>query len=118
MFTTPAGRPLHGKTVLRSFRHVLARAGLPPMRFHDLRHACAGLLLAQGVSARVIMETLGHSTISTTMNIYAHVLPQLQQEAAARMDALLTDTDTDADADDCGDADDGADTDDRTAADE
>ncbi len=59
------------------------------MRFHDLRHAAATRMLAQGVSPRVVMETLGHSQIGTTMNVYAHVLPQMQREAADLMDALL-----------------------------
>jgi integrase len=68
---------------------LLAGAGMRRQRFHDLRHSCATFLLAQGVSDRVVMETLGHSTISTTMNIYAHVLEAAKHEAAARMDALL-----------------------------
>jgi len=59
------------------------------MRFHDLRHSSASLMLAQGVPMRVVMETLGHSTIVLTMNTYAHVLPALQREAAERMDAVL-----------------------------
>jgi integrase len=59
------------------------------VRVHDPRHTCASLLLAQGVEPRVIMETLGHSQIGTTMNIYAHVLPILQRQAADRMDDAL-----------------------------
>jgi integrase len=59
------------------------------MRIHDLRHSCATLLLAQGVDPRTIMQTLGHSQVSLTLNTYAHVLPSLQREAAAKMDALL-----------------------------
>lgn len=64
--------------------------GLPRMRFHDLRHTCATLLLAQGVHARVVMEILGHSQISITMNLYSHVIPAMQQEVAARLDEILT----------------------------
>ncbi len=63
---------------------------MPHQRFHDLRHACASLLLAQGVSPRVVMETLGHPQISLAMNVYSHVIPALQRDAADRMDALLT----------------------------
>lgn len=59
------------------------------MRLHDLRHSCATLLLAQGVNPRVVMETLGHSQVSLTLNTYSHVLPALQHEAAARMDAVF-----------------------------
>lgn len=89
VFTTTIGTPLDSRNVTTGFQRVLAREGLPRQRFHDLRHACATLLLAQGVDPRTIMETLGHSTIGMTMNVYAHVLPALQRDAADRMDALL-----------------------------
>ena len=59
------------------------------MRLHDLRHACATLLIAQGVHPRVVMEILGHSQISLTMNTYGHVTYALQRDAAAQVDALL-----------------------------
>jgi integrase len=59
------------------------------MRFHELRHTCASLLLAQGVEPRVIMELLGHSMIGTTLDVYAHVMPALKREAADKMDAVL-----------------------------
>lgn len=71
-------------------RHaLLAEANLPRIRFHDLRHTAATLLLAQGVSPRTIMETLGHSQISLTMDTYSHALPSLQREAAERMNLVL-----------------------------
>ncbi len=56
---------------------------------HTLRHTCASLLLAQGVHPRIVMETLGHSGISITMDVYAHVMPEQQREAAQRMHAAL-----------------------------
>jgi integrase len=59
------------------------------VRFHDLRHTAATLLLAQGVDPRTIMETLGHSQISLTMNTYSHVVPALQKDAALKMDEIL-----------------------------
>ena len=59
------------------------------MRYHDLRHGAASLMAAQGLPARVAMETLGHAQISTTMNIYALVAPELGREAADRMAAAL-----------------------------
>jgi integrase len=90
VFSTTLGTPLDGISVTRRFQRILAAAGLPHQRFHDLRHACASLLLAQGVPARVVMETLGHSEISLTLNTYSHVLPSLGREAAARMDEVLT----------------------------
>ena len=63
--------------------------GITKHRFHDLRHTCATLLLAQGVPLRVVMETLGHSQMSTTADIYAHVLPVLMADAADRMNTAL-----------------------------
>jgi len=80
---------MDGSRVSKQFRTALAKAGLPHKRFHDLRHTAASLLLAQGVHPRVVMETLGHSQISVTMNKYSHVLPVLQRDAANKMDAIL-----------------------------
>jgi integrase len=91
VFTTTIGTPLDARNVSRAFTNLLDRAGLPRIRFHDLRHSAATLMLAQGVDARTIMETLGHSQIGITMNTYAHVLPSMQREAADRMDAVLGD---------------------------
>lgn len=89
VFVTTLGTPLDGITITRRFQRLLATAGLPRQRFHDLRHACASLLLAQGVPARVVMEILGHSEISLTLNTYSHVMPSVGREAADRMDQLL-----------------------------
>jgi integrase len=60
------------------------------MRFHDLRHAYATLSLAAGVPLRVVQESLGHTSIATTAAVYAHVLPQLQRDAAQRLDEMLS----------------------------
>jgi integrase len=90
IFTTPIGTGLDGPNVTKSFQRLLIRAGLAHRRFHDLRHSCASLLLAQNVAPRVVMEVLGHSQISLTMNTYSHVLPELKREAAAQMEILLS----------------------------
>ncbi|MCY4602514.1 MAG: site-specific integrase [Acidobacteria bacterium] len=90
VFTTTIGTPLGTQSLHRSFKAILRNAGLPDIRYHDLRHTAATLLLAQGVDARTIMETLGHSQISLTLNTYAHVVPALQREAAAKMDEILS----------------------------
>jgi integrase len=90
LFCTADGKPLDGVNVTRGFQRLLARAGLPRMRFHDLRHACASLLLAEGVQPRVVMETLGHSQISLTLNTYSHVIPTLMADAADSMDRALS----------------------------
>lgn len=89
VFMSLRGTPLDAKNVTRRFQALLAKLGLARMRFHDLRHACAARMLAQGEHPRVVMETLGHSQISMTMNTYSHVIPALQREAAGRMDQLL-----------------------------
>lgn len=80
---------MDGIAVTRRFEALLVTAGLPRQRFHDLRDACASLLLAQGVSPQVVMETLGHSQISLTLNTYSHVIPALGRAAAEQMDAVL-----------------------------
>jgi len=89
VFTRSDGHPLDGTVISHQFHNVLSRAGLAQRRFHDLRHSCATLLLAQGVPARVVMEVLGHSQIALTMNTYAHVIPELRREAATRMESLF-----------------------------
>jgi integrase len=89
-FTTPIGTALDPRNATREFHALCETARVPKIRFHDLRHTAATLLLVQGVDPRTIMETLGHSQISLTMNTYSHVLPALQEEAAARMDAILS----------------------------
>ncbi|MDO8616866.1 MAG: tyrosine-type recombinase/integrase [Dehalococcoidia bacterium] len=89
VFCDELGEPLSGAQVTRKFQARLAALGLPRQRFHDLRHAAATFLLAQGVPLRVVMEILGHSTITTTANVYGHVLPELQRDAMDRQGALL-----------------------------
>ena len=92
VFTTTSGTPLQPRTLVKQSHALGARAGLRRQRFHALRHCCATLLLAQGAWLRVSMETLGHSQIGVPMNTYAQVVPALQHEATARMDAFLYST--------------------------
>jgi integrase len=90
VFADAVGGPLEGRHVLRHyFRPLLQRAGLPPIRFHDLRHTTATLLLAQGIHPKVVSEMLGHTTIGITLDTYSHVLPEMQREAATSLDRLL-----------------------------
>ncbi len=89
VFTRPTGKPLNQRDVSRDFKKILKAAGLPDMRFHDLRHSCASLLHAEGVSDRVIMEILGHSNITVTMNTYTHVASEMQRDAAKRLEAAI-----------------------------
>jgi integrase len=89
VFTTEYGAPLSGSVVTHEFTKILKRAGLPHIRFHDLRHSCASFLLKHGVHPRAVMELLGHSQINLTLNTYSHVLPSVHKETAAAMDRVL-----------------------------
>jgi integrase len=90
VFPNSLGKPQDGIDLLRySFRSLLMRAGLPRIRFHDLRHTTATLVLGARVNPKVVSEMLGHSAISIALDIYAHVLPDMQQDAAATMQWLL-----------------------------
>jgi len=89
VFCDELGAPLSGIHVTRRLKALLRAAGLPEMRYHDLRHGAATLMAAQGVTARDAMETLGHSQIATTMEIYTHVLPDVQKDVARRMERAL-----------------------------
>lgn len=82
--------PLDAQNVVnRSFKPLLEKAGLPQIRFHDLRHTCATLLLDKGVHPRIVQEMLGHASISLTLDTYSHVLPDMQNQTVSAMDALL-----------------------------
>ena len=90
VFCNEIGERLNGMSVTRyQFRRLLRAADLPSRRFHDLRHTAATLMLLGNVPAKVVSETLGHSTIAITLDIYSHVLPDMQAQAASVMDALL-----------------------------
>jgi integrase len=89
-FTNVRGGPLEPITLHRDYKRMLKAAKLPTkVRFHDLRHTAASLLLAEGVHLRVIMELLGHSSISLTANTYAHVMPAAMRDVADRMESIL-----------------------------
>ena len=75
--------------VRSSFKPLLKKASLPDIRFHDLRHTCATLLLGKGVHAKFVQELLGHATISITLDTYSHVLPGMGDAAAGAMDEAL-----------------------------
>ncbi|MEU7164264.1 site-specific integrase [Streptomyces morookaense] len=89
VFATRTGRPVEPRNLSRSFARISAAAGLRRIRLHDTRHGCATLLVAAGVAPRVVMEILGHSQISITMDVYTHVTSQTQREAISHMDRLL-----------------------------
>lgn len=86
----PDGQPLSPDNLSREFTATLRKHGLPEVRLHDLRHTHATLLLQGGINPKVISERLGHSTVRITLDVYAHALPSMQEEAARRFDNILT----------------------------
>jgi integrase len=89
VFADEAGGPTSPDRVRWAFQRVLKDAGLPRIRFHDLRHTAATLLLGRGVHPKIVSEMLGHSTIAITLDLYSHVTPTMQREAAAVLDSVL-----------------------------
>ena len=89
VFSHPDGSPFLPDTVSHAFLKIARRAGLNGIRFHDLRHTHATLMLQQGIHPKIVSERLGHSTVSLTLDTYSHVTPGLQQAAALRFEEGL-----------------------------
>jgi integrase len=83
------GSPLQPRSITHEWVRLIGKTALPRVRFHDLRHAHATHLLASGVHPKVASERLGHSRVGITLDLYSHVLPGMQADAAARVDAAL-----------------------------
>lgn len=92
VFTSEIGTPLDNSNVLKEFYIVLNKAGLPKIRFHDLRHTAASLLLNNGQGIMAVSKLLGHSKPSVTLDIYGHVYSESMEEVARVMEALVTPT--------------------------
>jgi len=91
VFTTQIGTPVNRHNLInRSFKPLLKRVGLPEGRFHDLRHTCATLMLCAGVHPKVVQELLGHASVTITLDTYSHVVPDMQGEAAGKMNSMLS----------------------------
>ena len=89
MFTQLDGSPIDPDRVSKEFPKLVRAKGLPYLTFHGLRHAHATLALSTGVNPKIVSEQLGHSSISVSMDIYSHVLPGMQEEAALAVEQLL-----------------------------
>lgn len=85
VFANEFGRPLGEDKVTENFHRALDRAGLPKVRFHDLRHTAATNMMALGVHAKVVQETLGHGNVGITLDIYSHVTPDMQEDAVEKL---------------------------------
>jgi integrase len=91
VFCTKTGTPLRSRSfALRSFKPLLKSAGLLDIRFHDLRHTCATLLLSRGHHPKLVQELLGHSSVAITLDRYSHVMPGMSDQTAAAMEAALS----------------------------
>ena len=90
VFTTSRGTFLDARNLLRSYYALRKVAALPKIRFHDLRHSAATLLRAAGIPTPAISKLLGHASTRTTEEVYSHVLPDMERQAAAKMDEILT----------------------------
>ena len=84
VFTTKKGTPLEATTPNRVMKRILKKAEIRDRRVHDLRHTAATILMGQGVNPKVVAEMLGHSNVTITLNLYSHVSPTMQEDAAAR----------------------------------
>jgi integrase len=89
LFASEVGEPLDRHLAARRFGALLERAGVPKIRFHDLRHTCATLLLLKNVNPKIVSEMLGHATVSITLDTYSHLLPNMQDHAAKALDETL-----------------------------
>jgi hypothetical protein len=89
VFVTSHGTPISPRNLIRHFKQALKEAGLPEIRFHDLRRTHASLLLAAGVHPKLVQERLGRSQINLKLDTYSHVIPSLQKEAAEKMKELF-----------------------------
>ncbi len=90
VFTQEDGSPVHPNLFSRDrFRHHIKAAGLPQIRFHDLRHTHATLALQAGIHPKVVSERLGHSSVSITLDTYSHAIPAMEEEAAAKVAKLV-----------------------------
>jgi integrase len=89
VFYNIEGRPLDPGVLSHSFSRIAKRAGLENVRFHDLRHSFASLMLLRGAKPKVISEALGHASVAFTMDVYSHIIEGMQQDAMALLDEVL-----------------------------
>lgn len=86
------GEPFHPDSITQRWERFVAKHGLPSIRLHDLRHSNATALIAAGVSPKVVQHRLGHANVNITLNTYTHVLPSMDEDAAAKLDNALFST--------------------------
>ena len=89
VFTSPAGHPIYSDKLAKRFKAILGHNGLPMIRLYDLRHTAATLALSAGVPPKVVAEQLGHASAAFTLDVYSHLLPHMQEEAAIKVEQIL-----------------------------
>jgi integrase len=89
VFPTATGTPIHNRNLLRRFKKLISEAGLLEIRFHDLRHTAASLMLNNGVPVLVVSKRLGHAKPSITLDVYGHLISSMQEQAAEVMDQFI-----------------------------
>ena len=89
VFTSVGGNPINPCVVTHNFKKIATKAGLESVRFHDLRHTFANLMLLRGAKPEVISEALGHSSVAFTMDVYSHIIEGMQSEAMALLNEVL-----------------------------
>jgi len=89
IFTTSIGTPIHARNLIRYFKKLLNEAGLTEIRFHDLRHTAASIMLNHGIPVIVVSRRLGHARPSITLDVYGHLIPNMDEIAAQRIDELV-----------------------------
>ena len=89
VFTSPAGRPIYSDKLAKRFKAILRQVGMPVIRLYDLRHTAATLALSAGVPPKVVAEQLGHASAAFTLDVYSHLLPHMQEQAAMKVEEIL-----------------------------
>ena len=89
VFPSSVGTQMAASNIRRDFRKLLKTSGLPKIRFHDLKHTAASLMLNHGIPVLIVSKRLGHSKPSITIDVYGHLIPSRQEEAAQLMDNLM-----------------------------
>lgn len=90
LFTTSSGRPINPRFLIKKFKDAIKDAGLPEIRFHDLRHSHSTLLLKAGVHPSLVQSRLGHASVLLTLDTYSHTTPEMQDELVEKMEKVLT----------------------------
>lgn len=89
VLTTSVGTPVEYRNVITHFKKVISETGLPNIRFHDLRHSVATLLLSKEINPKIVQEQLGHASIHLTLNTYSHVIKSMRGIAANALEEVV-----------------------------